>query len=459
MISSNYEVRAYSWSKKSDFRLPAWKRSSDWLDGFQELWSPGTEISEISDWPDFLREVNTESENQLSRKLYFIKFSETFEGKLVWRLFCDYFELEYPTISLNDAPVSASVDHDYPGVAFVLDPISRKADLSNLTIMIPHWESFGFLRLCLWSIEKYYSETGLQVLVLDDFSSDETYKKIQTLCSTYNASLIRIERVNRKKVADVGMLLDIGLTHISTKYVCMLDADTIHTSSNTYEIPLELLRKKSVVSVGLDTGLGASYHTKGIWKELNLYPYDVSYPQSQTVTNNLFRIMRTSDALAVAQTAKFSRQVESRKLRDQAGRIVRKLMSKTGNQSLIDFSRRVIQLPIFNSSHPNMPPTGDNGVSANYWMTKNEMGLKVNIPIQSYGLMTPTDGICFQNIGNSLIHIALSTRALSSTRREVNNAGSEFYDAVSEIVMGEKSETELTQNIATLAHKIKIDLE
>ena len=403
--------------------------------------------------------MDTESENQLSRKLYFIKFSETFEGKLVWRLFCDYFELEYPTISLNDAPVSASVDHDYPGVAFVLDPISRKADLSNLTIMIPHWESFGFLRLCLWSIEKYYSETGLQVLVLDDFSSDETYKKIQTLCSTYNASLIRIERVNRKKVADVGMLLDIGLTHISTKYVCMLDADTIHTSSNTYEIPLELLRKKSVVSVGLDTGLGASYHTKGIWKELNLYPYDVSYPQSQTVTNNLFRIMRTSDALAVAQTAKFSRQVESRKLQDQAGRIVRKLMSKTGNQSLIDFSRRVIQLPIFNSSHPNMPPTGDNGVSANYWMTKNEMGLKVNIPIQSYGLMTPTDGICFQNIGNSLIHIALSTRALSSTRREVNNAGSEFYDAVSEIVMGEKSETELTQNIATLAHKIKIDLE
>jgi len=40
-----------------------------------------------------------------------------------------------------------------------------------------------------------------------------------------------------------------------------------------------------------------------------------------------------------------------------------------------------------------MQPTGDNGVNANFWMDANNMERKINIPVISYGLLTPNDGV------------------------------------------------------------------
>jgi N-acyl-D-aspartate/D-glutamate deacylase len=81
-----------------------------------------------------------------------------------------------------------------------------------------------------------------------------------------------------------------------------------------------------------------------------------------------------------------------------------------------------------------MPPTCDNGVAANAWMDQNMMGVKWNYPISSYGVMTASDGVAFQNISGLLVHIALSTRALSESRREVENAGEAYYTAIRNIL-------------------------
>jgi hypothetical protein len=102
-----------------------------------------------------------------------------------------------------------------------------------------------------------------------------------------------------------------------------------------------------------------------------------------------------------------------------------------------------------------MPPTGDNGVAANGWLDANRMGLKKNIAITSYGVMTSTDGVAFQNISDLLVHVALSTRALSETRREVDDPGAEYIEAVSDIVNRRGSLLDRYQRVVELSKRNK----
>ena len=165
--------------------------------------------------------------------------------------------------------------------------------------------------------------------------------------------------------------------------------------------------------------------------------------------------MRTADALAISQGIGFSRAVSERKVRDQIGRIIRRLANSTQNELLIKASKDIINSKFCNSRYPNMPPTGDNGVAANGWMDSNLMGCKVNIPINSFGFQTPTEGVVFQNIGNVVSHIALSTRALSDTRREVDDPGREYIDAVRKIVERKGTLQERFIEVITISKRMR----
>jgi hypothetical protein len=453
------EVRHYSWSKSSDFKLPAWGNSrGNWQSGFEKLW--GKNFSQLITSHEEWLKLSSKFDNfENGRVIIYVPHNLTHKGKLMWRLICDQYELEYPQLEQNCDISNVSRNIDFPAMAFVLDISKELVKLEDLTILIPHWESLGFLRLCLWSINKHYAHQNPKILVLDDFSSTDTYARVVDLCRKYNAESIQINRNNKNTVADVGKLLDIGVTYVRTKYVCMLDADTIHLSPDVYREPLRMLKKRSVVSVGLDTGLGSSYHDLGPWRKVSgIYPYDISYPGLQTVTNNLFRVMRTADALAIAESIEFSRNVEARTFRDQLGRGLRKLMTKIKESKMKIFLRQIVLYRVLNSQYPAMPPTGDNGVSANHWMEANKMGSKVNIPITSYGLVSPKDGICFQNISGLLIHIALSTRALSAERREIEDAGEEFYRSVDEIINMTSSEENLYSKVKLISERFNNSL-
>jgi hypothetical protein len=333
-----------------------------------------------------------------------------------------------------------------------LDPAPKE---QSVTILIPHWESIGFLELCLYSLS--ISNLGnLKILVCDDDSSNDTWKQVQSLCHEFNATAIQVARKDAKKVADVGAVLDFALQFIDTEFVCMLDADTIVTSSEFLTKPIKDLQHRYISSVGLDTNLGGSYHPKSKWgfdnptKLKGLRP-----PGFYSITNNLFRVIRTQDALAVSAAVGFSRRVSDRKLRDQVGRALRAVATRSGNSHLQNMTKGIINSRILNSKFPAMPPTGDNGVAANGWLDANKMGLKKNIPITSYGVMTSTDGVAFQNISNLLVHVALSTRALSETRREVDDPGAEYIQAVSDIVNRNGSVKDRYQRVAELSKRIK----
>jgi hypothetical protein len=454
----NFEIRSYSWSKDSDFELPAWSSSKkQWSNGFEKLWGSSDVPKLISDPDDLSKILSTKPNQSSSRQIVYIPYNLVHENKLLWRKVCEDFKLDYPMLEKGSKFAALNKENQFPVLALVLDTISTPNKISELTIMIPHWESIGFLRLCLWSIKKHYEKDMPKILVIDDLSAPETFSKIEELRKEYTFDLIQIRRPNKSKVADVGMLLDLGLNYIQTKYVCMLDADTVHTSNQTYSVALEALSNRSVVSCGLDTGLGRSYHDMGALKQFEgYYPYDISLPGVSTVTNNLFRVMRTMDAVAISRTIQFSRQVENRKVQDQFGRLLRRIAGQTKNQRLINITKQFIKSKFLNSQYPSMPPTGDNGVSANHWMEENKMGLKLNIPIVSYGVLSNHDGICFQNIGGKLVHIALSTRALSKERREIEDAGQDFYDAIRDIAENDFEENATYENVVKLSNRFQV---
>lgn len=456
MTFANFKVRDIRWTSNLDLKLPAWRNARTWEDGFVNLWlgssnalDPSKSKTKVISSIEQLSELIT---SQITdRTIVAIPIDVTSENGFLWELLLEELKEDVPNWNINFKPVKSNKNQG-PALYLCLDPASKE---QSVTVLIPHWESLGFLELCLYSLN--ISNLGnLEILVCDDDSSDKTWNQVLSLCHEFNATAIQVARKDAKKVADVGAVLDFALQFVHTEYVCMLDADTIVISSEFLAKPIQDLQHRYISSVGLDTNLGGSYHPKSNWEIDN--PTKMSGlrpPGFYSITNNLFRVMRTQDALAVSTVVGFSRRVSDRKFRDQVGRVLRAVATRSRNKDLQNMTKRLLNSRMLNSKYPAMPPTGDNGVAANGWLDANRMGLKKNTPIISYGVMTSTDGVAFQNISNLLVHVALSTRALSETRREVDDPGDEYIRAVSDIVNRNGTVKDRYQRVAELSKRIK----
>jgi hypothetical protein len=442
----------------SDNQKPAWFNQKNWISGFTKLWSINQEeiptlITNIIQLQEFKK--NFKESNAL-RRLAVIPIESLGNSDYLWQEVLMEEGRTFPTFRPSDSLVNISSKITTPGIGIVFDRTTGGDLIEETTLLIPHWESPGFLRMCLESISHTFSgRTMPKIIVLDDNSSQEVLLEVQDICAVNGAKVQRIYRADHRKIADVGRVLDEGIQLLETKYVCMLDADTLILKPEFITAPIKLLDTGQYSSVGLDTGLAESYHARAFRKNRAVKGgFETNPPGCTSITNNLYRVMLSADAQAISTAIGFSRNAQARKFRDQVGRLIRKLDGQLKEESnLKGFSRELIKKRVLNSQFPNMPPTSDNGVNANFWMDMNEMGWKCNIPIISFGFKTPNDGVCFQNISNLLVHIALSTRALSSERREITNAGVEFYKAVEEIVGNSYKFEDLSKKIINLSLK------
>jgi hypothetical protein len=442
-LDVKYEVRDCRWSSKSELKLPAWYKADNWMQGFEKLWFGSSGInkkssrhnpSQIVESQKHLIEFLNQSANAtLRRVILYIPISKIENSCFLWITILNTLNLEIPNWNQSLKLLNLRKNSE-PHLAICLD-LKHDNDISETTILIPHWESVGFLELCLWSIDQAFKlQSRPSVLVIDDGSCAETWEAVNKITQQYGFECQQVFREDARKVPDVGALLDIGLTKVSTKYVCMLDADTVVLKRDFLSLPLNILSSKQYISVGLDTGLGESYHSNQQLSGINTSVISGPVPPGFfSITNNLYRVMRTEDALAVSRAIGFSRAVADRKFRDQLGRIIRKIEFEIFKKNS-KFVKNLLNTRSLNSRYPAMPPTCDNGVAANHWMDSNRSGSKFNIPITTYGAITPTDGVAFQNISDLLVHVALSTRALSTIRREIKNAGEDYMQEIRAIV-------------------------
>jgi len=453
------EIRDVRWTTNAERKLPAWKMSTDWKSGYDLLWLGNSQESSTGVLTKFhqLESLLSLQNPELQRRCIYIPFDLEENGENFFEFASRTLGFEIPLLPNGAKLTKIGSETGRPGLAIALDFIPEMASSEKTTVVIPHWESLGFLRLCIESISKVFLNEKPKILIVDDNSSEDVWKGVQLLSSIHQLECVQVQRHDQSKVPDVGALLDFAVQRIETQFVCMLDADTMIVNTEFLSRPLEFLRDQKIISVGLDTDLGQSYHSNSNWRRFKPRTSKVyGLPGAYSVTNNLYRVMRTLDAKAISSAEPFSRRVSDRKFRDQVGRFLRKLDSKLLiNSRFHGASREVIKKRPLNSNWPSMPPTSDNGVNANFWMDANNMGRKINIPIISYGLLTPNDGVCLQNISNSLVHVALSTRALSKVRREIEDAGRPFYEVVDEIMKNEFEYEELSPKLTTMSKTFK----
>jgi hypothetical protein len=460
-MDNSLEVRDAQWSSKSSFLLPSWYGVLDWKTGYRKLWLNGISESEgnknefeIESWKAFQEFLTNAKIMNLSRYIIYVPVNAKGNKQLLWSEILDAFDLRIPSWNVRFEPIELT-NGSVPHLAICLDRKSNEIE-SQTTFLVPHWESLGFLELFLYSCRKFSAERSPQILVIDDGSSQATYDELLSICAIYGAEVKQLERLDKGKVADVGAVLDFGIKFVRTKYVCMLDADVVLINAHMIANCAAILEDNSVVSIGLDTSLADEYHSNLHWgKNKVIKSYGKQLPGYLSVTNNLFRFMRTDDAKAVSQNCGFARANSERKLRDQIGRIIRRLSRQLLSTHKNLIVNDLINSKMLNSRYPVMPPTCDNGVAANAWMDQNMMGVKFNYPITSYGILTEKDGVAFQNISDLLVHIALSTRALSDSRREVDDAGEKYYAAIKNIVERATSLEERFSTVVKLSLNIR----
>ena len=458
----NIEIRDVRWTTRDDFSLPAWYRLQNWKKGYRNLWIGANDQNQIeekefilNDWKSFETAINSICKSRQSRFLLYVPVSAKGKKDALWSEVLEALNETTPLWNSRFEPVPLE-KYGEPHLALCLDTKNVDSDVS-CTYLVPHWESIGFLELLLFSFEKTFeNQIRPNILIVDDGSSAETFKEATRICNEYKVEIRQIQRVDKGKVADVGAVLDFGLNFVQTEFVCMIDADVVIIDSKIDKSFQQILRDKSVISIGLDTNLADDYHSNFLWgkNKISKLP-GRQLPGYFSVTNNLFRYMRTLDARAVSQNCGFKRATMDRKSRDQLGRVLRKVARRfltPGQNALVN---DLINRKMLNSRFPIMPPTCDNGVAANAWIDQNMMGAKWNTPITSYGILTKADGIAFQNISELLVHIALSTRALSETRREVDDAGEKFYAAVKNIVERTTSLEERYYTVVKLSMDIR----
>ncbi len=316
-------------------------------------------------------------------------------------------------------------------LAFTLNAVDAPR---SVAIVIPRWESYPFLRLCLRGIQRHRTDSIREkVYILDDQSGDGSFEKIEREFSSEPwITLHRIERPYHESDADVGAVLDRGIDLVDEQFVVMLDADTIPLSAEWLSFPVWLLERYRCSSVGTDAGLSQNYYHDAwpmpLWQPEKGYPPSAALYDNEwfAVTNNFYRVMRTTDAKVVAKEIGFTRGNQGKEPWYRYLRAGHHFLMRRGGRPYRKLSSFSPFRKILNARFPYLPRGCDNGVAANHFMDINRMGPKFNIPITSFIGFTPSAGVFGQNIAGLLFHFALSTRALSRKRREVKKAGDAY---------------------------------
>lgn len=297
----------------------------------------------------------------------------------------------------------------------------------DCAILIPHSESFDFLKICVNEIKKNtHPNVRHHIYIIDDNSQDGSFEKIEKLYQ--GDSEITLEQVKRGnfKIPDVGQVIDWGLKLVKEQFVCMIDADVFPMSRHWLNFSIWLLEKYNCSSVGTDTGLSTAYFDSfpGEWQNKNGYlpDFGIFSNSNFTCTNNFYRLVRTAEAKVISELTGYRRYYSQ--LDQWLDLTLNAVLRKINN-----YWRRKIFPELFVSQ-----PVGDNGVRANWFIDANRLGPKFSLPILNWLGKTPNDGVFGQNICGLIMHFALSSRVLSRSHKEVRDPGKDYLEFVQNLL-------------------------
>lgn len=268
------------------------------------------------------------------------------------------------------------------------------------TILIPTINTPHLVYGAVSQIDKYTDNVDWEILIADQ--SDEV---------THNEIVKKYENHPRVKVIkltkiDAGYPIDVAARTSTKEYLCSLDTDAFPIHPNWLYLPIQLIKEFNLSFVGQDTGLGVH----------PVYAFDGQFCH----INNYFRVSKTSVAKFLSESAGFCRFQH----RERTG------LSFTDIGWKIDHA--------------------DNGVLAQWWSDKQNLGNKVGLALNKIIGMTTEFGVYGMCIDDLVFHFVFGYHP--DTVTDANKSLGTSYLSIEQKI---KNEGLTEENISWLLSNLK----
>jgi hypothetical protein len=211
-----------------------------------------------------------------------------------------------------------------------------------------------YLKGCISQIQKYANPEIQHDIIIADQSDNDVHAEVVALYSKQpGIKVIKLPRI------DAGYPIDAGLEIATGDYFCSLDCDCFPVHKNWLYVPIKLIEKYNLSFVGQNSGLEGSYAQKGKFFHLN----------------NFYRVSTTKLAKRISKAVGFMRPE---------------------NRDKVHFKPQ-------DNSWGKTPC--DNGVIAQWYSDKYNMGRKINLEITSYLGITNKMGLFGMVVDDLVFHM------------------------------------------------------
>jgi glycosyltransferase involved in cell wall biosynthesis len=99
------------------------------------------------------------------------------------------------------------------------------ADNPVLTVVVPAYNTASLLNNCIFTLINHQRASLLEILIINDGSTDNTQQVAEKLCASYNDPCLPIIRVINKQNGGHGSAINLGLHEARGRYFRVVDSD------------------------------------------------------------------------------------------------------------------------------------------------------------------------------------------------------------------------------------------
>jgi len=246
-----------------------------------------------------------------------------------------------------------------------------------VTVCIPFCFEGEFLKGSLRQIFKHrHNDIDYEIILCDQADKALSDEIMDIYGNNDEIKIVKLPRV------DAGYPIDVSARMAKGEYFCSLDADAFPISNKWLWLPIKLIDKYGLSYVGKESGLHHSYKSLGDYYHIN----------------NYYRLSKTSIAVKCSEDVGFMRP---------------------SNRRRVDMKFNV-----------DMSIGCDNGVVAQWYSDKMNMGPKLGLFMDKIIGKTPTSGVYGMIIDDLVFHMVFG-----QTREEhiSGGLGEEYYSLNNDI--------------------------
>jgi len=154
----------------------------------------------------------------------------------------------------------------------ILSETMRKKEF---TLLIPAWNEHEVIGDAIFAVEKFFKGKNFELLIVNDGSSDNTEKIVNSLRKKYK----NLRLITHSENMGMGAAISTGFTHAKGDVVINMDADLTHPLS---KIPVML----SAIKEGYDVVICSRYVPEGGMKDVPAGRQVISI-----AANSIFRLL------------------------------------------------------------------------------------------------------------------------------------------------------------------------